>query len=229
MSRLALVVCLSLLGSSCAPAAIKTVYIATASNFRPVITALVADLETACDVAVSVSSGSTGTLISQISQGAPFDLLISADPELSRQQLQDHPIIAFDPPFARALMAYWHPAANDPAAPVAIANPDTAPFGRAAMAVIGSDPGNLVRGANAAQAFAFVHLGAASAGYVPLSLLLAAGITEDQYEVIDPQRAPPILLQLVRVKPGQEASCVAGALYARLSTQFLVAKGYGAP
>ncbi len=229
MNRVALVICLSLLVQGCTPAATKPIYLASASNFRPVITALAPDLEAACDVGVKLSSGSTGTLIAQIGQGAPFDLLISADPKLSRQQLQGHPAIAFDPPFARALMAYWHPATNDPAAPVAIANPDTAPFGRAAMAVIGSDPGNLVRGANAAQAFAFVHLGAASAGYVPLSLVLAAGIAEDQFDVLDLQRYPPILLQLVRVSPSKEASCVANALYDRLNNEFLIAEGYGAP
>jgi len=214
---------------SCARPASNTVVVATASSFRPALETLAALLEPTCDVILRISSGSTGALVAQITQGAPFDLLISADPVLSQSLLGLHEEVELGAVFAIAPMALWRSNTANPNAPIAIANPDIAPFGRAAMQVLrtkhGEELPKLVRGANAAQAFSFVHLNVAKAGYVPLSLLLAADIADGEYEVVEPSLYTAIDLQAVILTMNPAHICIAEQLANADLSRF----GYGAP
>ncbi|HYW48820.1 MAG TPA: molybdate ABC transporter substrate-binding protein [Bryobacteraceae bacterium] len=139
---------------------------------------------------VRVAYGSSGNFYSQIRNGAPFDLFLSADVEYPRKLAQEG-LAAADSLFVYGAgrLVVWVPAQSrlDPAtalrdpslAHVAIANPQHAPYGRAAegalrsMGVYDGIRKKLVLGENIAQTLQFVQSGAADAGLVALSLAIA--------------------------------------------------------
>jgi len=139
---------------------------------------------------LQVAYGSSGNYFAQIQSGAPFDVFLSADVEYPRK-LAAAGIGAKDSIFTYAAgrLAVWVPANSrlDPATALhdptlkllAIANPQHAPYGRAAEAALGNMGvwdtvrSRLVLGENVAQTLQFVQSGAAEAGVVALSLALA--------------------------------------------------------
>ncbi|MCF6293393.1 MAG: molybdate ABC transporter substrate-binding protein [Robiginitomaculum sp.] len=223
---------LLLLGSllACTSADDNSVLIATASSFRPALEVLAPALNDKCNTNIQISSGSTGALITQIRQGAPFDLLISADQNLSKS-LANSPTNNYrlDAAFARSPMAYWQPKASAKKLTIAIANPKTAPFGRAAMQVIGQTKPDLITAANAGQAFVFVHTKAANAGYVPLPLLIAAKIPNTEFELIAEDTYSPIFLHNVRLKRNLTLDCLSDQLNALQTITMLAGFGYLPP
>ena len=143
------------------------------------------------DVAVSVSYGSSGTEYAQLLNRAPFDLFLSADVTYPRQ-LADRGLALPGSEFTYAVgrIVLWVPASSvidvarrgmraleEPGiAHIAIANPEHAPYGRAAEAAMRSAgvydlvKSKLVFGENVSQALQFVQSGSADIGIVALSL-----------------------------------------------------------
>jgi len=141
-------------------------------------------------IKVTVTYGSSGNFFAQINNHAPFDIFLSADVEYPRK-LASAGLGAGDSVFTYAVgrLVVWVPAASplDPATALrdpsvkhlAIANPEHAPYGRAAQSALRTlglyqnvEP-KLVLGENIAQTLQFVESGAADAGIVALSLALA--------------------------------------------------------
>jgi molybdate transport system substrate-binding protein len=141
-------------------------------------------------VELQFAYGSSGNFFAQIGNGAPFDVFLSADVEYPRK-LASAGIGAGNSIFTYGVgrLAVWVPAASplDPATALrdasvkhlAIANPQHAPYGRAAREALRTlglyqavEP-KLVLGENVAQTLQFVESGAADAGIVALSLALA--------------------------------------------------------
>ncbi len=141
-------------------------------------------------IELQIVYGSSGNFYSQIQNRAPFDMFLSADVEYPRRLVREG-LGTADSLFVYAVgrIVVWVPAqsALDPATAltspavrhVAIANPQHAPYGRAAVAamrslgVYDSVEGKLVLGENVAQALQFVESGAADVGIVALSLAIA--------------------------------------------------------
>jgi len=139
---------------------------------------------------VKVSFGSSGNFFSQIRSGAPFDVFLSADSQyphdLAKDGLADTPIT-----YAEGRLVLWTmdaglelshglSALRDPAIKhIAIANPDHAPYGRAAKAALEHEhlwdelKPKFVFGENIAQTAQFVQTGNAGAGLVAMSLVVA--------------------------------------------------------
>ena len=135
--------------------------------------------------------GSSGSLFTQIENGAPFDLFLSADIDYPRRLIDRQEAVA-DSLFSYATgrIVVWVPK-DSPIdvgklgvqallAPsvhkIAIANPEHAPYGRAAVAalknlgVYDKVADKLVFGENIAQAAQFVESKAADIGLIALSL-----------------------------------------------------------
>jgi molybdate transport system substrate-binding protein len=172
-----------------------TVRIAAAADLRFALEELTALFgKEHSDVAVSVSYGSSGTEYAQLVNRAPFDLFLSADVTYPRQLAQRGltlPDAEFTYAFGRIVL--WVPASSsidvarlgmsalkEPTiAHVAIANPEHAPYGRAAEAAMRSAGvydlvrSKLVFGENVSQALQFVQSGSADVGIVALSLALS--------------------------------------------------------
>ena len=142
---------------------------------------------------VSITYGSSGTFNTQIAQGAPFQMFLSADENFVFQLAdagltQDRGVlyaigrlVLFAPhgsrlPVDAKLSGLKVALAHGQIQRFAIANPEHAPYGRAARAALQSQglwsslETKLVFGENAAQAMQFSASGSSDGGIVPLSL-----------------------------------------------------------
>ena len=172
--------------------------IAAASDLRYALEEITAQLKQAQpDLDLQVAYGSSGTFFAQLVNGAPFDLFMSADIEYPRQ-LAARGLTLPDSEFTYAIgrLVLWVPASSpldveqsgmealaDPrVAYISIANPEHAPYGRAAEAamrqakVYDRVKSRIVFGENVSQALQFVQSGAAQAGLVALSLAIAPAV-----------------------------------------------------
>lgn len=193
--------------------------IAVASNFRPAMEDAATRFEQAAGEEVTLIFGSTGKHYAQIVNGAPFDAFFAADAERPRRLEREGRIVP-DSRFTYAVgrIVLWSADARlvDPAGRVletagfrhlAIGNPDLAPYGEAARALMRSlglweelQP-KLVRGENIAQTFQFVISGNAELGFVARSQLLAPGRSFGGSAWEPPQSLyPPIAQQAVLLR-----------------------------
>jgi molybdate transport system substrate-binding protein len=197
--------------------------------------------------APQVSYGSSGNFYSQIRNGAPFDLYLSADADYPRKLLGEG--VGVQGSFftyAIGRIAVWVPAASplDPATALrgsgirklAIANPAHAPYGRAALAALQSmgvydalQP-RFVLGENISQAFEFVRSGAADAGIVALSLAMAPEARgQGRYWAIPMDEYPPIQQGGMIVKDSPRARAFRAFLTGVQAKGILRQYGFSAP
>jgi len=142
-----------------------------------------------------VTFGSSGNLARQISQGAPFELLLSADESFPTLLVENKTTKHSPVVYAQGRLAWIAPADSilakslaqlkstnqvtfaipDGVNRIAIANPAFAPYGRAAKSVLNAIDGgasvSLAVGENASQALQFALSGASEGGIVPLALV----------------------------------------------------------
>jgi len=191
-----------------------TLSIAAASDLRYALDELAAAFEAERPgVDVAVSYGSSGSFYAQILNGAPYDLFLSADIAYPRQLAERGLTLpGSEFTYGEGRIAVWVPAASPvdvsalglaaltaPAvARVAIANPEHAPYGRAAEAalraagILEAVRPKLVLGENIAQTMQFVQSGAADAGIVALSLALAPVASGGRYQLVPTSAHPPL-------------------------------------
>lgn len=152
--------------------------IAVAANFRGTLEQINQPYQRKSGQHILLSSASTGVLANQVSHGAPFDLFFSADSETPKKLLATG-TGASSACYALGQMSLVggdFQALQNLDLTLAIANPKTAPYGRAAMEILSrpelnlADRGNLVRGTNVLQAFGFWRAGAADLALVARSL-----------------------------------------------------------
>jgi molybdate transport system substrate-binding protein len=163
--------------------------VAVAANFKQTVDQL-AEAFGPQRARLMVSSGATGMLYSQIVQGAPFDVFFSADVERAAK-LEEQKLIEPGTRFTYAVgkLVFWRPGAasmrsleDELRAPalktLAIANPQLAPYGRAAREILdkqrSAPPFKVVMGESLGQTFQFVASGNADAGFIALSQVLEA-------------------------------------------------------
>lgn len=184
--------------------------LAVAANFKPVLQRLVDDYEAQSHEQVDVSTGSTGALYAQITQGAPFDVFFAADANRPAM-LEAAELTSHRQAYALGQLVFWKPDAStvtagtlrDTQTRIAIANPRHAPYGQAAMQVlsqVGPTNPDLVFGSNVAQAFTFVLTGNVDAGLVALSQVKLTQRPETEYWLIPATAHAPIEQHLVVLK-----------------------------
>ena len=170
----------------------ETALAAVAANFAETAEALLPAFRAATGHDVELTTGSTGKLYAQISAGAPFDLMLSADAATPARLLAEGGAVAGTSfTYAVGRLTLWsadparigedgRAALEDPALRfVAIANPDLAPYGVAARETLRSlglwerlQP-RIVMGQNVGQSHSMVASGAAEVGFVALSAVLS--------------------------------------------------------
>jgi len=167
----------------------KEIRVLAAADLQPVMPSLAAAYEHATGIHLNVSFGSSSTLATQIINGEPADLFLAADfsfPEkVVAANLADTPApIAY----ARGALVLWarkdsplqpltqNTLHDDHFSRLAIANPDHAPYGRAAVAALtwmklyDQLKPQLVVAENIAQTAQFVESGNAQLGLISLTL-----------------------------------------------------------
>jgi molybdate transport system substrate-binding protein len=218
-------------------AAAATVTVAVAANFSGPAQALAPLFEQATGHQLQLSFGSSGKFFAQISHGAPFEVLLSADEEVP-QRLVDagHAVKGSQFSYATGQLVLWRPDSGgirDGVAllrggnfqRLALANPALAPYGRAAretLAHLGLATAlapRLVLGESITQAHQFVATGNAQLGFVALSQVWRDGqFTAGSGWIVPATLHQPIRQDAVLLTRGQ-ANPAAGAFLAWLQTE----------
>ena len=160
--------------------------IAVAANFTEPAKEIAQLFERKTGNRAILSFGATGQLYTQITQGAPFQVLLSAD-QSTPKKLVDEGLAIADSLFTYAagklvlfsasagLVTGEQTLRAGKFSKIAIANPTTAPYGAAAvetmkaLGVYDALAAKIVRGNNIAQTFQFIETGNAELGFVALS------------------------------------------------------------
>lgn len=178
----------------CASAFAQEITVAAAADLSSALPEIAAKYKSQTGQEVKLTFGSSGNLTTQIRNGAPFDVFFSADEEYPKQ-LIDAGLAEKDTLYRYAVgrLVLWvasdspldltksgMQALLDPAVKkIAIANPEHAPYGRAAQAALrhfgiyDQVSSRLVLGENVSQAAQFVESGNAQTGLIALSHALA--------------------------------------------------------
>ena len=194
----------------------QEIIVAAAADMSAALPQLVDAYTKKTGQAVKLSFGSSGNLTNQIRNGAPFDVFFSAD-EQYPQQLISEGLASKDTLYRYAIgrLVLW--VVNDSSLDlpklgmraliepsvkkISIANPATAPYGRAAEAamrhagIYAQVSSRLVVGENVSQAAQFVESGNAQAGLIALSHALAPALKDKGRYWMVPLDAYPTLNQ----------------------------------
>lgn len=206
----------------------NSVTIATAANMQFAMRELADRFTTDTGIPCKLTVSSSGKLTAQIREGAPFDLFVSADmmyPEiLFREGHADKPPAVY----AYGSLVLW--TLNDSLSPhlktledqgvrhIAVANPKTAPYGRAALQALEhyglheAIKPKLVFGESIAQTNQFVLSGAAEMGFTAEAAVRSPAMQgKGRWETVDPQSYAPIAqgVLLLRTPPGKQAAALA--------------------
>lgn len=173
-----------------ATAAAQSLTVAAASDLQTILPDVAKRFEKETKIHVATTFGSSGNVFAQIQNGAPFDVFLSADVEYPGR-LEDAGLAVRGSliEYAVGRVVLWTKKdsgvnvsmgfgilASPRVRRIAIANPEHAPYGRAAVAALDHErlyqelQKKLVLGENVAQAAQFVQSGNADAGIISLSL-----------------------------------------------------------
>ncbi|MGI9287882.1 MAG: molybdate ABC transporter substrate-binding protein [Pseudomonadales bacterium] len=204
--RWATIVSLCLTFSSCCNA--QALLVAVASNFKPTAQLLADQFKTTNAIDIKLSSASTGVLFAQIRQGAPFDVFLAADTR-HVQALQEAGLSHADTRITYAIGELVLISDNEVVIKndlkltlqnlrqkkqqIAIANPSTAPYGRAARETLQqlgtweAVDKNVIRANNVAQSMHYVAAQTVRAALTARSLLQHAKLADNLAIVAVPQ------------------------------------------
>jgi molybdate transport system substrate-binding protein len=168
----------------------EDVTVAVAANFTDPVKAIAVEFEKATGDHLVLSFGSSGQFYTQIANGAPFQVFLSADADRPIKAEQAGLAVAGTRfTYAVGKLVLWSatPGLVDPQgrvlrdgrfAKLAIADPTAAPYGAAAiqtmqkLGLYDALKAKLVQGTSIAQAFTFVKTGNAELGFVALSQVI---------------------------------------------------------
>ncbi len=209
----------------------KEIRVAAAADLKFAMSELSEQLEKQTGTKVNVTYGSSGNFFSQIQNGAPFDLFFSADIEYPKKleaaglaepgSLYEYAIgriVIWAPSDAKVDVTKlgWKSLLDASVEKIAIANPEHAPYGRAAVAALQASgiyeqvKPKLVFGENISQAAQFVQSGSAQAGIVALSLAVSPAMHDGKRWDIPGEMHPAleqgaIVLKNAKNKNGAQA------------------------
>jgi molybdate transport system substrate-binding protein len=225
-----------------------TVNIAVAANFAAPAKALAEVLHQTTGHTANLSFGATGAFTAQIENGAPFDVLMSADAQSpARLKAEGLTVLGSRQTYAIGRLALWsaQPGLVDEQGKVlgsgrfdklAIANPKLAPYGQAALQTLeklgltAQLKPKLVIGENIGQTYQFVASGNAPLGFVALSQVMKGGkpAAGGSLWVVSDTLHAPIVQDAVLLRHGvtNPAARAWLALLRSLAAQNLI-RGYG--
>lgn len=198
------------------------VQVAVAANFSKPMQVIAEQFHQDTGHRAVLAFGSTGKLYAQIRNGAPYEVLLSAD-DTTPAKLESEGLAVTGSrfPYAVGTLVLWSARegyvadqsslTRQPYRHLAIANPKTAPYGAAAIATLKrldlteSTRGRLVQGENIAQAHQFVATGNAELGFVALSQVIDKGvIAQGSGWIIPVDFYPPIRQDAILLSKGRD-------------------------
>jgi molybdate transport system substrate-binding protein len=238
--------CLLVLAS---PASAQALRVAAASDLQFAMNDLAAQFEAKTGTKLAVSYGSSGNFRTQIQNGAPFDLFFSADAQYPQQ------LISAGMADGRSLCIYgqgrlvlWAPAGENlhlldrglaalkdsQVEKIAIANPEHAPYGRAAVealqkaGIYDQVKSKLVYGENISQAAQFAQSGSAQVGILAWSLTFAESMKAgERWEVPAELYAPLQQAAVMVTSSTNKAAAAAFLAFVKSQEGQRILAGYG--
>lgn len=216
--------------SPAAPVTAAAPLVAAASDLKFALGEIVEHFRRETGIVTRVSLGSSGNLARQIEQGAPFEIFLSAD-EAYVRRLVDAGLTRDDGSvYAIGRLAFFAPTGSplepdprleslrrrldggDPGR-FAIANPDHAPYGRAARQVLqalglwNAVRPQLVIGENVAQAAQFASDGNTDGGLIAHSLALAPELgRRGRFALVPDELHEPLRQRMVLLRNASPAA-----------------------
>lgn len=228
--------------------------VAAAADLSSALKDIAGNFEKKTGVKIQLSFGASGGLTQQIENGAPFDVFFSADMDYPKQ------LIAANDADATSLYEYavgklvlWVPADSpldverkgmdillDPSVKkISIANPQHAPYGRAAVAALKHAglydrvADRIVMGENVSQAAQFVESGNAQAGFVALAHARTPSMQgKGKYWEVPPDFYPSLAQGVVTISRSQhkkEARAFLDYIKTKEATETLRKYGFSIP
>ncbi|MCO7573325.1 molybdate ABC transporter substrate-binding protein [Pseudomonas chlororaphis] len=199
------------------------VQVAVAANFTAPIQAIAADFEKDTGHKLVAAYGATGQFYTQIKNGAPFEVFLSAD-DSAPQKLESEGDTVKGSRFTYAIgtLALWSAKQgyvdskgqvlkDNQYQHLSIANPKAAPYGLAATQVLAKLGLNdqvkdkIVEGQNITQAYQFVSTGNAELGFVALSQIYKDGkVSSGSAWIVPAQMHDPIKQDAVILNKGKD-------------------------
>jgi len=194
----------------------RELLVAAASDLNFALRELATGFERQTRLTVKLTFGSSGNLFSQVRNGAPYDVFMSADVDFPRRLVEERQAVAgtmFVYGIGRLVLwvpensgldiegAGMHVLLDESVEKIAIANPRHAPYGRAAEVALRNAglydkvAAKLVVGENIAQAAQFVESGSAQAGLIAHSLAISPAMKGRGRWVAVPDHLYPALRQ----------------------------------
>ena len=237
---------------ACATAKAEEVTVAVAANFTAPMQKIAQTFEQDTGHKALLAFGATGKFYAQIKNGAPFAVLLSADDETpARLEKEGVAIAGTRFTYAIGRLALWskNPLLVDDKGQVllsnatdknsfkkiAIADPKLAPYGAAAIEVLGRMDAlakltpKLVQGDSIGQAFQFVMTENAELGFVALSQISIDGrITQGSAWVVPQNLYTPLKQEAVLLPLGKNsAAALALMKYMRTDRAQAIIRAYG--
>ncbi len=242
------------IGTAAGFSAQRPTTVAAAANLNFALTEIANQFKVDSGASVEVVFGASGALTRQIRDGAPFELFLAADEEFPDQLTKAGLTRDAGVVYATGQLVIFAPngspltvdarlnglarlVKSGKAGRFAIANPDVAPYGKAAEAVLRKHGlwdtirPQLVLGDTIAQAAQFATTGNAIGGLVAYSLVLGPGFAErGKYAVIPESDHPPLRQRMVLLKrAGPTAAQFYTYLQRKTAKAILRKNGYGVP
>lgn len=228
-------------------ASADSVQVAVAANFAAPMQEISAQFEKDTGHNVQLSFGATGMFYSQIKNGAPFDVFLSADATTpKRLEGEGLAVPGSHFTYATGKLALWSATEGlrgdmrawlqkGQFAHLAIANPATAPYGAAAVQVmkklglLDAIQPKLVQGDSITQTFQFVSTGNAEFGFIALSQVYKAGnISRGSLWEVEPALYEPLHQDAVLLHNGKDKRAAQALLqYLQCDTAKMVIRAYG--
>ncbi|AZE84066.1 Molybdenum ABC transporter, substrate-binding protein ModA [Pseudomonas orientalis] len=223
------------------------VQVAVAANFTAPIQAIAADFEKDTGHKLVASYGATGQFYTQIKNGAPFQVFLSAD-DTTPQKLEAEGDTVKGSRFTYAVgtLALWSAKEGYVDAQgnvlkqnafkhLSIANPKAAPYGLAATQVLAREGltekvrDKLVEGQNITQAYQFVSTGNAELGFVALSQIYKDGkLSSGSAWIVPSSLHDPIKQDAVILTKGKDSAAAKALVdYLKGPKAAAVIKSYG--
>ena len=226
------------------------VTVAVAANMQFAMKAITEKFSKENDIACELILGSSGKLSAQITEGAPYDVFVSADTLYPQKMYTNGKTEGKPRVYAEGKLVLW--TLSDAFTPslailnsenikhIALANPKTAPYGTAALEVLQQQPfyshieEKLVFGESIGQTNQFITSKSAEIGITSIAVVLSPEMKGVGHWVSLDQNAYPSLLQsavLLKKEEGvsKEATAFYNFLFSDTAHQILKEYGYSIP
>lgn len=246
---------LALLFVACVAAHADPLTVAVAANAEYVFNDLAAEFKKESGQDLKPIIGSSGKFVTQIMNGAPYDVFLSADMEFPEKLYKDGYAVAAPKAYARGALVVWtmkdldlrtwqstmNTASGANVIKIAVANPQTAPYGRETMKALAkvkldqSLASKLVFGESIAQTNQYIFSAVADMGFTAKSVVLSPDMKgKGKWIEVPRDLYDPIAQGVVILKHGQETNPKAAQefytfLYSEKARTILERYGYLLP